>query len=99
MIYFYRSSEIYIKTTIMYIPEKVQLSTHPLPELLEVAELPAQPLLVLYCHFSASSSDVTYYGYTTEIVPMCISKALVMFWSVIFSVPHSRVETKTTPFH
>jgi hypothetical protein len=44
-----------------------------------VAELPAQPFFVLYCHFSVSSSSVTYYGYTIEIVCVGISKAVVMF--------------------
>jgi hypothetical protein len=34
--------------------------------------------------------------YTTEIVPMHISKALVMFKIVIFSVAHSRVVGNTT---
>jgi hypothetical protein len=36
---------------------------------------------------------------TTEIVPIYMSKALVMSWSVTFSVTHSRVEGKTTSFH
>lgn len=38
-----------------------QLLTHLLPVLFGVAELSSQPLLVLYCHFSISSSNVTFY--------------------------------------
>jgi hypothetical protein len=64
-----------------------------------VAELPTQPFLVLYCHFSISSSNVTYYGCATEIVPICIPKVPVMFYSMIFSIKHSRVEGKTASFH
>jgi hypothetical protein len=67
--------------------------THSLPVLVEGAELLAQPFLVLYCHFSTYSSKVTY-GYTTETVPICISKAQVMFQSVISSVAHSKGEGK-----
>jgi hypothetical protein len=53
--------------------------THSLPVFVEVAEMLAQTFLVLHCYFSVSSSNATYYGYTTEIVPVCISKTLVMF--------------------
>jgi hypothetical protein len=36
-----------------------------------------------------------YYRYTTEIVPICTSKALVMFQSVVYNVAHSKVEGNT----
>jgi hypothetical protein len=52
---------------------------HSLPLIVGMAELLAQPFLVLYCHFSVSSSAVAYYGYNTEIVPICIWEALVIF--------------------
>jgi hypothetical protein len=73
--------------------------THSLSVLVGVAELLAQPFLVLYCHFSVSFSNLAYYEYTTKLVPIYVSKALVMLQSVIFSVTHSRVKEKTTSFH
>jgi hypothetical protein len=39
-----------------------------------VAELLAQSFLVLYCHFSLASSNVTYYGYITEVVPILFQR-------------------------
>jgi uncharacterized membrane protein len=56
------------------------LLTCSLPVLVGMAELLAQTLLITFCHFSVSYSNVTYYGYTTDTVPMfTISRVLVMF--------------------
>jgi hypothetical protein len=46
--------------------------------------------------FLKCNLPVMYYGYTTEIVSICISNALVMFQNVMFSVAHSRVKGNTT---
>jgi hypothetical protein len=74
------------------------LLTHSPPVLVGVAELLAQLLLVvilsLFYNFLKCNLTLKYYGHTTEIDPLAISKAPVMFKGVTFSV--TRVEGNTT---
>jgi hypothetical protein len=52
-------------------------------------------ILSLFYTFFKCNLPLKYYGYTIESVPIFISKAPVMFWSVIICVTHSRVEGNT----
>jgi hypothetical protein len=53
-----------------------------------MAVLQAQELFSIILSLAVSSTNVSYYGCTTEIVTMRISVTVVMFWSVMFSVTH-----------